>query len=60
MQEDHFEQYMRNTIMTGSLTTPDIIRFISKCLFTDEHIQLCIKLKVEINLQAKFNLVEDL
>ena len=46
--------------MTGSLTTPDIIRFISKCLFTDEHIQLCIKLKVEINLQAKFNLVEDL
>ncbi len=28
--------------------------------FINEHIQLCAKLKVEINLQAKFNLVEDL
>ena len=28
--------------------------------FIDEHIQLCAKLKVVINLQAKFNLVEDL
>ena len=28
--------------------------------FIDEHIQLCAKLKVEINLQAKINLVEDL
>lgn len=28
--------------------------------FIDEHIQLCMKLKVEINLQAKLNLVKDL
>lgn len=28
--------------------------------FIDEHIQLCTKLKVEINLQAKLNLVKDL
>lgn len=28
--------------------------------FIDEHIQLCAKLKVEINLQAKLNLVKDL
>lgn len=28
--------------------------------FIDEHIQLCTKLKVEINLQAKLNLVKNL
>lgn len=28
--------------------------------FIDEHIQLCAKLKVEINLQAKLNLVKNL
>lgn len=28
--------------------------------FIDEHIQLCAKLKVEINLQAKINLVKNL
>ena len=48
MQENYFEIYI------CGISRKEIRDF------TDEHIQLCINLKVEINLQAKLNLVKNL
>lgn len=57
MQEDYFEQYMRKYYYNWKLDYTRYYPFYIKMSVTEQLLQIT---NVEINLQAKFNLVEDL